>query len=322
MKIIILLLIFIALNTNAGINLPVLSGIGGNFSAIDSNNKEIQFNDYKGNVVVMGYGYTNCPDICPFTLGYLKKVYEGLPAYAQKKTKILFVSIDPEYDTPQHLKEFMAHFNKDFIGITGSRENIDQIAELFQMKYTKIAEDIPVEFVDYRSVVKKSNARNATTNVYNHGIVLYLIDTEGDVRSLGYTGTTEKEFIANIRSLLPKPIKIEDFYMNQGAKNARSAAAYGKITNISNAEDVLISVSSPIAKRVELHQTKVVDNFVKMMHTPNKVFKAGETLMLKPMSYHIMFMGLKKPLSEVKVVDISLKFKNAGNIPIRIKLDH
>ncbi|SHN93066.1 Cytochrome oxidase biogenesis protein Sco1/SenC/PrrC, putative copper metallochaperone [Bathymodiolus heckerae thiotrophic gill symbiont] len=171
---------------SAEINLPVLSGVGGNFNAVDSNNKAVQFSDYKGNVVVMGYGYTNCPDICPFTLGYLKKVYEGLPAYVRKKTKILFVSIDPEYDTPQHLKEFMAHFNKDFIGITGSRENVDQIAELFQMKYTKIAEDIPVEFVDYCSVVKKSNTRNATTNVYNHGIVLYLIDTEGDVRSLGY----------------------------------------------------------------------------------------------------------------------------------------
>ncbi|SHN93068.1 hypothetical protein BHECKSOX_2101, partial [Bathymodiolus heckerae thiotrophic gill symbiont] len=46
------------------------------------------------------------------------------------------------------------------------------------------------------------------------------------------------------------------------------------------------------------------------------MFEIGETLMLKPMSYHIMFMGLKKPLSEVETVDISLKFKNAGNVPI------
>jgi protein SCO1/2 len=302
---------------NASQKLPVLSGVGGNFSAIDMYGKEMQLDDYKGKIIILGFGYTNCPDICPFTLGYLKDLYEQLPKKVQKQVQVMFVTIDPEFDTPKHLKNFIAHFNKDFLGINGkTKKNTDYIVKLFKAKYKKIGKNIPIG--DVRAVVVKQ--QEDKVDLYDHSITLYLIDSDGDTRNISYTGTPKEKFIANILSLLPKSsIKI-DLKMQKTAKNARSSVAYGKIINLSNKEDTLLEITSSIANRVELHETKIVDGFAKMIHKANKVFKPKETLVLKPMSYHIMFMGLKKTIDEIDMVDIVLKFKQAGDISLKIKM--
>ncbi len=323
LKKIILALLFNILFANfviANKELPVFSGIGGNFHALDMYGKSMQLNDYKGKVVVLSFGYTNCPDICPFTLGYLNDLYQKLPKYAQENIQIMFLTIDPKYDTPQHLKDFISYFNKDFIGITGqTKKQTDYIANLFKIKYKKIGENLPVE--DIRIVVKKQNSKSEDDKIslFDHSVTIYLIDTEGEVRNISYTGTPKAEFINNILALMPT-IKVEDFRIRNSAKNARFAAAYGKITNLSNQQDVLLSVSSSIAKRTEFHQTKIVEGFAKMLHRSNQVFQPRQTLTLKPMSYHIMFIGLKKPISSLDSVDITLHFKHAGEVPIKINL--
>ncbi len=317
----ILMLGFSLINSaNANSNLPVLSGVGGNFSAVDMHNNPMQLDDYQGKLIILGFGYTNCADVCPFTLGYLKQLYEQLPRFAQDKLQIMFVTIDPEYDTPKHLNDFISYFNKSFLGITGTRAQIDNIVQLFKARYTQIGGDVDVDNI--RRVVQKQTAGGAEDKVrlYNHSVTLYLIDQDGETRHIGYTGTPKAEFSANILSLLQVPIKTEKFRMKQSSKNARSSAAYGEITNISNTEDVLLSVSSTIAKKTELHETQIIDGFSKMVHQPNKIFKPGQTLTLKSMSYHIMFMGLNQPISELNSVDIMLKFKHAGNVPIHIDL--
>jgi len=306
---------------NANSSLPVLSGVGGNFDAVDMRNHSMQLDDYKDKIVILGFGYTNCADVCPFTLGYLKQLYEQLPKFAQEKLQIMFVTVDPEYDTPEHLNDFVSYFNKDFLGVTGTRAQIDNIVQLFKARYTQIGGNVDVDNV--RRVVHKKTSDEAEEKVrlYNHSVTLYLIDQEGETRNISYTGTPKKEFIANILSLLQAPIKTENFRVKKSPKNARSSAAYGEITNVSTVDDVLLSVSSSIAKETQLHETQIIDGFSKMVHQPNKIFKPGQTLILKPMSYHIMFMGLNQPISELNSVDIMLKFKHAGNVPIHVELE-
>lgn len=305
--------------SNASSDLPVLSGVGGNFSAVDMYNNPMQMSDYKGKVVILGFGYTNCADICPFTLGYLKQLYEQLPDYAQKQLQIMFVTVDPEYDTPAHLKNFITHFNQAFIGLTGTRAQIDNIVQLFKARYTQIGGNVDVENI--RRVVQKQTTDESKVRLYNHSVTLYLIDQDGETRQIGYTGTPKEEFSTHILSLIEAPIKTEKFRIKKSAANARSSAAYGEITNISNIDDILLSVSSTISKKTELHETQIVDGFSKMVHQPNKLFKPGQTLILKPMSYHIMFMGLKQPINKLNSVEIILKFKHAGDVPIRIDLE-
>jgi protein SCO1/2 len=152
---------------------------------------------------VLAFGYTNCADICPFTLGYLKRLYEELSNAEQKKIQILFVTIDPQYDTPNHLKEFITYFNKNFIGITGTKNQIDNIVSLFQAEYHTLS-DATIETKDMRRVNPKTDVdiEKDKALLYTHSVTIYLIDKELRVRSLEYTGTPREEFANKIRQLI------------------------------------------------------------------------------------------------------------------------
>ncbi|MGB2742109.1 MAG: SCO family protein [Cognaticolwellia sp.] len=187
--------------------LPIYSGVGGNFSAVNQDGKTIEFNDFKGQPVLLTFGYTNCADICPFTLGYLSRIYAGLTKDEQKKINVVFVTVDPEYDTPEHLKKFMAHFNSEFIGLSGTKPQIDNIVSLFQAKYKKLSAENMVPTKNIRQVTQKtltdeSNTQEDKSSLYSHTVTIYLIDKSGFTRSIEYTGTPQEEFVGKIRGLI------------------------------------------------------------------------------------------------------------------------
>ncbi|MDK1119003.1 MAG: SCO family protein [Anaerolineae bacterium] len=184
--------------------LPVLSGVGGNFTAVDTNGKEIEFDSFKGKVVLLAFGYTNCADICPFTLGYLKMVYNRLSPEEQQDVRVIFSTVNPEYDTPEHLKAFLEYFNKDFIGLTGTRKQVDRIVSLFQAQYHAISASQGVETKHIRRINQKKVEPGKTdkTTLYNHSVMIYLIDKQGKTRSIDYTGTPGDELIIKIQQLI------------------------------------------------------------------------------------------------------------------------
>lgn len=207
-------LVFVALFSNSNflladeeiLNLPILSGVGGDFSAVDADGEPLEFSDLRGKVVVLAFGYTNCADICPFTLGYLKRLYANLSATEQQDVRIIFVTIDPEYDTPGHLKGFIGHFNKDFIGLSGTQEQVDYIVSLYQAEYNKLsALNVPtqnIRRVNPKLFVDEEKAKEDTASLYSHSVTLYLIGKEGFTRSLEYTGTPIENFTRKIRQLI------------------------------------------------------------------------------------------------------------------------
>tara|TARA_R110001606_G_scaffold361754_7_gene515452 strand:+ start:374094 stop:374744 length:651 start_codon:yes stop_codon:yes gene_type:complete len=188
------------------LNLPILSGVGGDFSAINADGEEIAFSDFRAKVVVLAFGYTNCADICPFTLGYLKRLYDNLTAGEQQQLRVVFVTIDPEYDTPSHLKAFIGHFNKNFIGLSGTQEQVDYIVSLYQAEYNKLSTlNVPtqnIRRVNPKLFTDADEAKEDKASLYSHSVTLYLIDKEGFTRSLEYTGTAIEDFTSKIRLLI------------------------------------------------------------------------------------------------------------------------
>jgi len=183
--------------------LPIISGVGGNFTAVDGEGKSVTLNDYKDKVVVLAFGYTNCADICPFTLGYLKKLYNELAPEEQKETRIIFVTIDPKYDTPEHLNAFVKYFNKDFIGLSGTQQQIDKIVSLYQAEYHTLSDNAEIETKEIRRVTpRKTDDDKEKGSLFSHTVTIYLIGKEGNTRSLEYTGTPKKEFATKIRELI------------------------------------------------------------------------------------------------------------------------
>jgi len=96
----------------------------------------VSLSNFKDKVVLLFFGYTNCPDICPITLSVMNNVIDKLGDKADN-VQVLFVTVDPERDTVEKLKSYMPYYNENFIGLTGTLEEIDKVADDYNIFYSK-----------------------------------------------------------------------------------------------------------------------------------------------------------------------------------------
>lgn len=115
--------------------------IGGDFALTDHNGKAVTQDDYKGVKKLVFFGFTNCPAVCPTELYNIATTLDELGAENAKKIQVLFISIDPEQDTPEMMKEYVEAFHDDFIGLTGTVEQVAKAAKAFRVYYAKIPEE-------------------------------------------------------------------------------------------------------------------------------------------------------------------------------------
>lgn len=98
-----------------------------NFVLTNQENQKIEFYSLKDKPILLFFGYTHCPDYCPITLSKLVKVSQELPE--NQKPYIVFITVDPERDNPEVLKNYIKNFNADIIALTGTKEEIQEIAK-------------------------------------------------------------------------------------------------------------------------------------------------------------------------------------------------
>jgi protein SCO1/2 len=100
----------------------------------------VHLTDYAGQVLVVYFGYTFCPDVCPATMSKLAKVM-GILGDEASDVQVVMVSIDPVRDTADVMKEYVTHFYPDFIGLTGDEASVNLVATLFGVTYQKVEEE-------------------------------------------------------------------------------------------------------------------------------------------------------------------------------------
>lgn len=99
-----------------------------NITLTDTAGKDFNLREEtRGQLTLVFPGYTNCPDICPTHMADLASVIPGLPEDVRERIRVVFITTDPERDTPERLAEWLAHFDSSFVGLTGSQESIDDV---------------------------------------------------------------------------------------------------------------------------------------------------------------------------------------------------
>jgi protein SCO1/2 len=156
---------------------------GGEFS-LQSADGPVTLNDYRGKVIVLYFGYTFCPDICPTSLSLLSVTLNELTAEELQQVQAIFVSVDPERDTLEHLKTYAGYFHKNIIGATGSREQIDAAVKKYGAGY---------------NIIKSASEADYSVD---HTSYTYIIDKSGKLRFSLAHGATPDEVSKSIRSLL------------------------------------------------------------------------------------------------------------------------
>jgi cytochrome oxidase Cu insertion factor (SCO1/SenC/PrrC family) len=163
--------------------LPVIK-TGGDFSLTDHNGRPFELSSLHGKAVLIFFGYSSCPDACPTTLSKLSSVYRRLGNDA-KRVKTLYISVDPERDTPQVLKDDLANFHVDALGLTGTKEQIDKVAALYGAQY---------------EIVPTPNS--AAKYTISHTTTLYALDAEGRTRILFDYDAKADDIVKGIEAIL------------------------------------------------------------------------------------------------------------------------
>jgi protein SCO1/2 len=154
------------------------------FQLTDFNGQPRTLADFKGKVVVLFFGYTQCPDVCPTTMSEMLLVKQKLGADGDK-LQVLFVSVDPERDTPAVLKAYMTSFDLSFLGLyAGSPDNLAALARDFKVYYKKVEGKTPTDYT------------------MDHTAASYIYDPQGRLRLYSRYGTPVDALVEDVKLLL------------------------------------------------------------------------------------------------------------------------
>jgi protein SCO1/2 len=129
-------------------------GIGGPFALTDQNGKTVTSDSLKGKPTLIYFGYAFCPDVCPTSLLLMENAIETLGADAPKKVNLVFITVDPERDTTKMMKGYVENFGPTFIGLTGTQDEIAQVARAYRVYYQKVpGKDGGPYLMDHSSIV-------------------------------------------------------------------------------------------------------------------------------------------------------------------------
>ncbi|MCL6525570.1 MAG: SCO family protein [Thermaceae bacterium] len=156
------------------------------FSLTAPNGKTVKLSDYRGKVRLIFFGYVNCPDVCPTTMLELSKVYKALTPQEQARVQVMMISVDPERDTQEVLGKYVAFFSPAFVGLTGTPDQIAQVAQNYGVFY------------------QKSNIKSAKEYTVDHSATVFAVDPQGNLRLIygnGKPAQTEK-VVQDVRWML------------------------------------------------------------------------------------------------------------------------
>ncbi|HSP06458.1 MAG TPA: SCO family protein [Acidobacteriota bacterium] len=147
--------------------LTPMDGLGGNFTLTGTDGKPFELASLRGRMVFLFFGYTACPDACPATMACLSRVYENLREKGiEDHVRTVFISVDPERDTPDKLKQYLDYFSVKTIGLTGKPAELATVAKQYGASFEKV------------------QVNSAARYVIDHTTYVYLIDGSGRVRHL------------------------------------------------------------------------------------------------------------------------------------------
>lgn len=161
--------------------------VGGPFTLTDQTGKRVTDQDFRGQFLLLFFGYTNCPDVCPTALQIMAAALDKLGANARRITPVL-ISVDPDHDTPALLASYVASFHPRLIGLTGSPAEIDAVTRA------------------YRVYVKKvSDPKSTTGYSIDHSSIIYVMGPDGKYLAHFTHATTPEAMADRLAGLLQKP---------------------------------------------------------------------------------------------------------------------
>jgi protein SCO1/2 len=160
--------------------------VGGPFALVDQTGKTVTDQDFRGSYMLVFFGFTHCPDICPAELQVMAAALDELGPKAEKVVPI-FITLDPERDTPEVTGDYVKNFGKNFVGLTGSPEAIAEAAKAYRVAYSKFVPEGQEDSNNYS---------------VDHSALVYLMDPDGKYLTHFPYGTPAQKMSETLRRYL------------------------------------------------------------------------------------------------------------------------
>lgn len=158
--------------------------IGGPFTLVDQTGKAVTNADFQGRFMLVYFGYTYCPDICPTSLHAMMSALDLLTPEQRKKIVPIFVSVDSERDTPAHLKDYVGTFGPTLVGLSGTADQISAVAKAYKVYFAKVPGEAGAPYT------------------MDHSSITYVMDPDGKFATHFGHGATPEAMAERLRTLL------------------------------------------------------------------------------------------------------------------------
>ena len=297
----------------------------------DVNGRPYDFaTETRDKVALLFFGYTHCPDVCPLHMANIAAVLRRMPAEDRARVVTVFVTTDPERDTPTRLREWLANFDPSFVGLTGSKDELAR-AQLALGLGEAAREYLNADSVNY-FVVHAAQVFAFARDGFAYTIYPFGIRQEDWANDLprlvsDATGARIRRDLAaqakaNQRNVAPEPSATAGGLVVTAAVVAQpagqdEAAAYLTFRNDTPQEDTIVAIAADLAARAEIHETMGEGDLRHMMAMPALVIPARAETKLAPDDKHIMLFQLRRKLVAGDTVTLYLSLARAGAVEVR-----
>lgn len=287
------------------------------FTLIDQNERPFRLSDQRGRVVLIFFGFVQCPDVCPATLSTWVRVARRLGA-DRDQVRFLYITVDPERDTPANLGRHLAIFAPDFIGLTGTREALEAVYRAYGVEQKKL-----------------QLFESAKGYVIEHTSLTFLIDPDGILRLTYEYNTRSDDVFTDVRWLLDhrgasggtEAIRVEDVWSRPTAApgaetkppppDGAPGVMYLSIVNGSGRDDRLVAIRTEVADVAEIHETTHHGGGAHMAPVDGGVpIPAGKTVRFAPGGLHVMLIGLRRNLLVGERFRAELVFESGNEMTV------
>lgn len=263
-----------------------------------------------GKLMLIFFGFTSCPDVCPTTMSALGAAVRSLPQDQQEKIEAAMVTVDPARDSGPGIVRYLAHFfpGRSVFGFRSSTKSELSAAEKAFGAHSEIPRHKPGSNYDVE-----------------HSAYRYAVDHRGRIKIVWPSALTSDQIASDLKILVTdlkaspeSAITVSDVWVRETAPGQRAGAVYLKI--VATADDRLIGVEVPksVAADAQLHVTQIVGDSdgATMQHASQIETPAKATTELSPNGAHLMLLDLKRPIRRGQRIPLTLNFAKAGRVPI------